>query len=139
MKITLFSIEEATRQLVEVRPRMEQLVKMNAEFDRIQSRVGVLKVVTAGVSDDNPDLRERKALEERTQALAEEISRGIAAIQRLGAVVKDLDRGLVDFYALSGDRLVFLCWRLGESEVSHWHSLDGGFSSRQPLHSSERD
>jgi hypothetical protein len=54
-------------------------------------------------------------------------------------MVKDIDRGLVDFYALSGDRLILLCWHLGEAEVSHWHSLEGGFASRQPLNHTELD
>ncbi|HAA72843.1 MAG TPA: hypothetical protein DCE55_27130, partial [Planctomycetaceae bacterium] len=26
-----------------------------------------------------------------------------------------------------------LCWKLGESEIRHWHEIDAGFSSRQPL------
>ena len=50
-------------------------------------------------------------------------------------MVKDLDQGLIDFYALAGDRLVFLCWKLGEREVAHWHPLDGGFEQRQSLQS----
>jgi hypothetical protein len=48
-------------------------------------------------------------------------------------MVKDLDRGLVDFYSLMGDRLVFLCWQVTEPEVSHWHSLEDGFSGRQQI------
>ena len=56
---------------------------------------------------------------------------------RRGCVLKDLDRGLLDFYALSGDRLIFLCWQLGESEIAHWHTLEGGFAGRQPLDRSE--
>jgi len=60
-------------------------------------------------------------------------------VHRRGVLVKDLERGLVDFYALSGDRLIFLCWHLGEAEVSHWHTLEGGFSTRQPLNHTELD
>ena len=30
-------------------------------------------------------------------------------------------------------RLVFLCWKLGESEVLNWHEVDAGFRGRQPL------
>jgi hypothetical protein len=75
--------------------------------------------------------------DERRNALAEQISHGVNAIQRRGALVKDLDRGLLDFYALMGDRLIFLCWQAGETEVKHWHSLEGGFSTRQPINHSE--
>jgi hypothetical protein len=30
-------------------------------------------------------------------------------------------------------RIVFLCWKLGEPEVTHWHELDAGFAGRQSL------
>ena len=30
-------------------------------------------------------------------------------------------------------RLVFLCWRLGEDAVTHWHELDAGVAGRQPI------
>jgi hypothetical protein len=63
----------------------------------------------------------------------------VRAIHERGALVKDLERGLLDFYALSGDRLIFLCWQLDEPEISHWHTLEGGFSSRQPLNRTQRD
>jgi hypothetical protein len=45
----------------------------------------------------------------------------------------------MDFYAIAGDRLIFLCWQLGEAEVAHWHPLQGGFASRQPLNRLEQE
>jgi hypothetical protein len=30
-------------------------------------------------------------------------------------------------------REVYLCWRLGEPDVAHWHELEGGFAGRQKL------
>jgi hypothetical protein len=47
--------------------------------------------------------------------------------------LKDLDTGLVDFYSLRGSEIVFLCWKEGEAEIKHWHSLKGGFSTRKPI------
>ena len=35
--------------------------------------------------------------------------------------------------SLRDGREVYLCWRLGEPEVSHWHELNAGFAGRQPL------
>jgi len=48
-------------------------------------------------------------------------------------LLKDLDRGLVDFPAILHGREVFLCWEAGEEDVEHWHELDGGFGGREPL------
>jgi hypothetical protein len=57
----------------------------------------------------------------------------LAAIQEAGVVVRDIDSGLVDFPAVIDGREVYLCWRLGEESVDHWHDLDAGFGGRTPL------
>lgn len=137
MKLITFTVAEANQALRDIRPRMERLVKAKAEFDRLLTRLEVLKLAAAGAAEDNPDARELRLMMERRQRLGESISKEIAAIHVHGCLVKDLDRGLVDFHALAGDRLVFLCWQVGEDGVKHWHTLEGGFSSRQPLHQGE--
>jgi len=48
-------------------------------------------------------------------------------------LLRDPETGLVDFPAERDGQRVFLCWRLGEERVAHWHPLDSGFSSRRPL------
>jgi hypothetical protein len=50
-----------------------------------------------------------------------------------GCHVKDPDCGLVDFPTIWEGREVYLCWQLGEQEVSFWHEVDAGFAGRQPL------
>lgn len=47
--------------------------------------------------------------------------------------VKDLQRGLIDFPALSNEREIFLCWEHSENEITHWHNLESGFAGRKPL------
>ncbi len=137
MKIEIFTVEEANRLLAEIRPELERVVETKREHDRVKARVDVLRLAAAGASPGNPDAVELANLEQRRARLADRISRGLAGFLRRGCLVKDLDLGLVDFYALAGDRLVFLCWKLGEAEILHWHALEGGFKSRQPLRRAE--
>ena len=137
MKLTLFTVDEANKMLTEIRPRFERLVEAKREFDRVRNRMEVLGLATSGAGEENPDVQELKRLQQRYNALAELISNGVSAIHRRGCLIKDLDTGLLDFYALNGDRLVFLCWKLGESEVAHWHAIDAGFADRQPINHSE--
>lgn len=47
--------------------------------------------------------------------------------------IKDLERGLVDFPSLRGDREVFLCWREGEDDIEFWHDLESGYPGREPI------
>ncbi len=137
VRLTLFSAEEANRMIPELKPELERLSAIKREYDRLQARIDVLTLASAGAAAGNPDAVDLERLLERRAALGEQMSQGVEAVQRRGCLVKDVEQGLLDFYALSGDRLVFLCWRLGEPEVGHWHTLEGGYAKRQPLDRSE--
>jgi hypothetical protein len=69
----------------------------------------------------------------RLKIVADEIAAAVERVTDMGCLVKDLDLGLVDFYAMQGDRPIFLCWQFGEPRVAHWHAIDEGFSGRQPI------
>ncbi len=131
LQITLFTVTEANATAAEIRPELEELMRAQRELNLVQARIEVLDLAASGATAENPDARELRSLQTRRMVLAARVRRGIALVHRRGALVKDLERGLVDFYALSGDQLVFLCWQVSEPEVSHWHSLAGGFASRQ--------
>lgn len=62
-----------------------------------------------------------------------EVRRLLGVIEESGIVLRDIDRGLVDFPAVIDDREVYLCWELGEDEVGYWHDLDSGYRGREPL------
>jgi hypothetical protein len=62
-----------------------------------------------------------------------EVRRLLETLERAGIVLRDIDRGLVDFPALLEGREVYLCWELGEEEVGYWHDLEGGYGGREPL------
>lgn len=57
----------------------------------------------------------------------------LAELEALGIVLRDIDRGLVDFPAILEGREVYLCWEQGEERIGFWHHLDAGFGGRQPL------
>jgi hypothetical protein len=133
VRIELYTVDEANRLATEIRPRLERLVARKREFDRLEQRMSILLVATAGAGEGNPDTRELRSIEEKRRRMGEAIGKGVQELHTKGVLVKDLDRGLVDFYSLMGDRLVFLCWQVSEPEVSHWHSLEDGFSGRQQI------
>jgi hypothetical protein len=62
-----------------------------------------------------------------------EVRRLLETIEESGIVLRDIDRGLVDFPALMDGQEILLCWELGEDEVSFWHDLSSGYRGRQPL------
>ncbi len=52
---------------------------------------------------------------------------------RRDVVVRDADRGVVDFPAVREGEEVYLCWLVGEPAVTHWHALEAGFQGRRRL------
>lgn len=62
-----------------------------------------------------------------------QINESLQAIQELGVIIKDVDMGLCDFPYLLDDRLVYLCWKMGEDRLQWWHEIDRGYTGRQPL------
>ena len=57
----------------------------------------------------------------------------LGQIEELGIVLRDIDRGLIDFPAVIDDSEVYLCWQLDEPEIAYWHDLESGFGGRRPL------
>ena len=62
-----------------------------------------------------------------------EVRRLLETLEEAGIVLRDIDRGLVDFPALVDGREIYLCWELGEDEVAYWHELESGYGGRRPL------
>jgi hypothetical protein len=57
----------------------------------------------------------------------------VEEIDAIGVQVKDLEIGLLDFPCQVEGSVVLLCWKMGESKITHWHTVEAGFSGRQPL------
>jgi hypothetical protein len=53
--------------------------------------------------------------------------------QRREILIKDIDRGLLDFPAIIGGKEVFLCWEKDEDDIEFWHDLDTGYAGRERL------
>jgi len=54
-------------------------------------------------------------------------------LAKLGVLMKDLSRGLIDFPCRHDGRIILLCWERGEEEIGFWHSLESGYAGRRPV------
>jgi len=73
--------------------------------------------------------RQRAEIEEHVKLARETLEE----IGKIGVQVKDLDTGLLDFPCRIEGETVLLCWKMGEESITHWHTTDTGFHSRQPV------
>jgi hypothetical protein len=127
-----FTPEEANEALVELRPIVERMVQHRRNLTAAQVQQAELVTRIAGNGGDMvpSDLHEAA---EAIQREAEGISECAERINAVGAEVKSLEEGLLDFPARRGDEVVLLCWKLGEDEIHYWHRVDEGFGGRKPL------
>jgi hypothetical protein len=127
-----FTPEEANEALEAVRPLTQELVEHRGALLELQARQAELTARIAGNGGDM-EPRELQEVQEQLDGEVAGIAHCVSRIHELGALVKDLDDGLVDFPARRGDEEVLLCWCLGEDEIGYWHGLEEGFSGRRPL------
>lgn len=132
MVLRYFTPEEANALLAAVRPLAERMVAHRRELMRAMERRELLGRAIAG---NGGALRagELSELEETIASETRGLARCIDGIHELGAQVKDVDAGLVDFPARMNGEEVLLCWRLGEDEIRYWHRLEEGFAGRREL------
>jgi len=100
--------------------------RIEQEFKAVSSRV----FLNGGTLLDVVKLAARKRERER---LVQKVKDVLAEIEASGALVKDLEMGLLDFPCQVDDRTILLCWKLGEKTIAHWHGTDEGYRYRKPI------
>ena len=131
-KTKTFTVEQANAMLPLVRAIVSDITELSRDvFDRRES----LEHLLAGRELEEGDIYSdelaevQRGLEGDTQRLSEYVGE----LSELGVECKGATEGLVDFPAIRSGKLVYLCWKLDEPTVAHWHETDSGFSGRKPL------
>lgn len=120
-----FTLQEAAETLKEVRGWIAHLTDIKKSIDDKAPEVEMLK--EKGV--DNSGSPIGTLYVEQLIDLQNTLNR----IQERGVIVKDLNRGLIDFPHLKDGREVYLCWELGEDAIEFWHEVEDGYSGRQKI------
>jgi hypothetical protein len=119
-----YSVEEANAALGWVTERIERLRSARVRLTDEEVREALTEAAPTN-GGGNPGRAVSEAFLDMRSALTD--------LQEQQIVLRDLDRGLVDFPAMRDGREVYLCWIEGENEVAFWHDLDAGYGGRQPL------
>lgn len=120
----LFTVEEANQQLPKVRQLLAALRGSKKQAIGLQALVDV-EEMTGG--------KGKEKLLEAMEGRVAEFHAAMESLAALGCELKDVEKGLFDFYAMRDNEIVFLCWMEGEDSVSHWHTLEEGFGGRKEI------
>lgn len=122
--------------------RLFTLSEANHLIPQLNTRMASVRQAKAVLARTKDDIRRASARAEYGGGSAagplyitslQQISSNLQAIQEMGVLVKDVDLGLCDFPHLRDGRVVFLCWKYGESEIKWWHETTTGYKDRCPL------
>src|SRR5262245_835172 len=123
------ALEKAVGRQLKRRSKIEGLLlRLGRELGEVPDRIVIDASDPADVRDLKRDLVRK----------IEEYRAGWREVEEMGAVLKDPRIGLLDFYGNVDGKLVWLCWKYGETEVGHYHALEEGFSARKPIAASAK-
>lgn len=122
----IFTLEEANELLPAIQVELNALQAVQAQFaERYRSLTKLRR--------DNAPEEKLFSLESEMDFLQLQAKLHIDNITRTGAELKDIETGLVDFPARKDGEDIWLCWKQGEPEISHYHGLNDGFRGRKPI------
>jgi len=119
-----YTRDEARALLPKIRQWLARLNQLRKDLDRFDKRL-------SGMTEQGNDIGGDTVNQWiRTLADMQEI---LAEFQQREIFIKDLERGLIDFPAIMGDKEVFLCWESDDDDIEFWHDLESGFGGRERL------
>ena len=116
-------LESLLKRAVEGKQSAEEAEAGLADLARRVYLAGGMRVDVVKVA------KQRADVESHMQRVRE----SIAEIDSIGVQVKDIEAGLLDFPCRVDDQVVLLCWRMGETSIDHWHTMESGFQGRKPI------
>ena len=120
-----FTLAEANLALEVVRPLVAQILEYRQAIKEEQPEAWPMVSKAAGNGGGLPASHLAFDFDRLDQAVRQ--------VQATGAILKDINTGLVDFLSIREEREIYLCWRYGEDQITFWHEIDAGFSGRNPL------
>ena len=127
-----YTLEEAEAALPWVRDAIDTMREATANLLDARTKLSALleAIRSNGGSTHDEEVHD---LRSRVEKSTETLRQPLEEFENSGIIIRDLQRGLIDFPALRDGREVYLCWLYGEERIDYWHELDTGFAGRQPL------
>ena len=136
----VFTIHEVDSLIPTLSDLVGRQLARQSEIERELAELArVLGSVPRSLEDHADDAPEGARLKRELRDRIARYEDGWRQVQQLGAVVKDPQIGLLDFYGRVDGKLVWLCWRYGEEVLGFYHELEAGYSGRRPLDRAQRD
>lgn len=119
-----FTLTEAQELLIRMLPTLKRITELKGELDQKGYDIRVLRYF-GGIGTNG------------TKSTPDQVAELVQRYNELttsGILLKDFNRGLIDFPAIrSNGEEVYLCYLLGEPDIRYWHRIEEGFQGRQNI------
>ena len=134
MNPKFFTVEEANALIPFLETTVERIIRNKQQYLWLQEEISILRlIVDCGADKENTDAEVLNQKASALKSVDREIEKGKAAINETGCIIRGEDKGLIDFFSIQNNTVVYLCWERGEDSIGFWHSIHDDFESRQPL------
>jgi len=131
----VFSLDEASKLLPTIEALLDSLADKKKKMQRMHDQLLVLDLI-AGSDKQEYEGRDGEEYLEKSaelESLILSFEEDIMRINQVGCFLRDIDRGVVDFFHVYNGELVYLSWRKGEKTIGYYHDLNDGDRRRKPL------
>jgi hypothetical protein len=128
-----FSLEEAAGLIPEVTRAFE---KAHVELNELKDGIILMKRIQVSREQAGLELSEEESevMRQKWKAYEECFNKWLRFFLERHILLRDLDRGLIDFPYRAGDgREYLLCWQIGEDGLFYFHDTSEGFAGRRPI------
>ena len=131
-QLKVFTVEEANRLLPKLTELIGALQVNQAEISAKEVEIDALEILHPPNEEGQPAHEVGREIEQYNE-FVNRFYDLVDEVHQTGCFLKDIEMGLVDFYAMHQGRVVYFCWKLGEPEVGFWHEVGRGYTYRQPI------
>jgi len=128
-----FTLWEAERMLPQIREWIREAIDLKSQYDDAERAVQSLTERITMMGGIVADRQRATADKARRETSAQQLRKILEHFEETGCLVKDLEKGLVDFPTLFRGEEVYLCWKLDEPAIGFWHGVQEGFAGRKRI------
>ena len=131
-----YTVAEVNALLPQVIDCFNVLVQVRLQILQIQAELGRYGAEGPDVDFENvaPLMRGRvRSLLTTLELMIGAFRKQAETLEVAGCEIKGMDPPLTDWYAMHEGEEILLCWKFGETKITHWHDLYGGYTAHRPI------
>jgi len=135
MNPRVFTVDEASRLIPKLEEMVDALAKKKQDMQKKHDQLLVLDLIAGDKIQDynSKDGKEYLDKSAELETLILSFEEDLIRFNQMGCFLRDIDHGVVDFFYVRNNELIYLCWKRGEKKITSWHDLDSAYNEKKPL------